>query len=68
MRPQLPASQLAQMAQKQIDLPALHQAGDGKKARGGSSSAEMAATQALRRNNALPITSFFSKAPAKQQQ
>lgn len=59
-----------QLAQRQLDLPALHQAGGAKKARSGSSSqssmgsADAAAAAALRRNNALPITSFFSKAPS----
>ncbi|PRW60389.1 hypothetical protein C2E21_1164 [Chlorella sorokiniana] len=62
------------MAQRQLDLPALQQAGGAKKARSGGSSqssggsAEAAAAAALRRNNALPITSFFSKAPSGSRQ
>lgn len=58
---------VSQMSQKQLDMGVLQHAGGAKKARGGSGGAETAAAQALRRNNALPITSFFSKAPAGRQ-
>jgi len=63
-----------QMARRQLDLPALQQAAGAKKARSGVSSqssmgsAEAAAAAALRRSNALPITSFFSKAASGSRQ
>lgn len=68
----MPLPSLPQLSQRQLDLPALQQAGGAKKARSGSQgsigSAEAAAAAALRRNSALPITSFFSKAPSGSRQ
>lgn len=61
LRPVSPAMCVLQLSQQQIDVRALQQAGSSKKARsgvGGTGNSD----SALRRNSAMPITSFFSKA------